>query len=93
MHRFEDSKEVRHAIQISARSLYEAVEMAVPALRDLGWSEDIDEAAELRVEVQSPTVVHTIERSKLSHWVEAPGGRGAREVILKENLKKAAAVV
>jgi len=85
---FGDEKGVRHAVQVSALSLYEAVELEVPALRDLGWSEDIDQASELRVEVQSPTVVHTIDRFKLRRWVQVPGGRGPREVVLKENLKK-----
>jgi hypothetical protein len=66
----------------------EAVGIAAPALRDLGWSEDIDQASEFRVDVQSPTVVHTIDRFKLRRWVQVPGGRGPREVVLKQNLKK-----
>ena len=65
MHRVFRGREGRSTRGSSIGAFAVAVELAVPALRDLGWSEDIDHASELRIEVQSPTVVHTIDRFKL----------------------------
>ena len=84
---FEDSKGVRHAVKVGATSLYEAVEAAAALLSEHGWAEDLANTAELRVEVQSPSAVHTIDRMRLRRWVElAPGS--PRDITLKNNLRK-----
>jgi len=50
---FEDERGVRHAVQVEAESLNEALGRALPRLRELGWTEDIENAHRFRVESRS----------------------------------------
>lgn len=79
---FTDTDGIRHAVSVQAESLYEAVVLAIRAFQ--GHHCAPGPASQLEVEVQSPSVTHTLTMAKVRAWLE---GATKKEKITKERLK------
>jgi hypothetical protein len=79
-----DPEGVEHSVEVSAETLYEAVALAMCALRQDDWSPP--PALRLRVSVRQPVVEHVVEMRRFEAWLDG-AARSPRERILKEKLK------
>jgi hypothetical protein len=80
-----DPEGVEHSVEVSAESLYEAVALAICALRQDDWSPP--PGLRLRVSVCQPVVEHTVEMRRFQAWLNG-AARSPRERIVKERLKQ-----
>ena len=68
-----DLDQVTHSVEVQAETLFEATAAAVAAFRQYSWGAGaLTPAAVLRVEVQGPTVVHTVPLTALERWQRSP---------------------
>ena len=64
-----DSRGIRHSVEVTADSLFEAGVLAVSALRQAGFVENVPgPATRLDIEVREPVVRHTITLAQLQRW-------------------------
>jgi hypothetical protein len=66
---FRDVRGIRHAVDVEAESLYEAVVFAVRRFRDDPWAERIGGATVLDVEVREPATTHSISLQQVERWL------------------------
>jgi hypothetical protein len=65
-----DSRGIRHSVEVTAESLFEAGVLAVTAFRKAGWVEEPPSvASRLEIEVHEPAVKHTVTLVQLQRWV------------------------
>src|ERR1017187_9195976 len=63
-----------HAVEVTAKSLYEAVAQALGILRGDIWVEEIGEGlTELKVRVKQPAVEHRVRMKDFRRWLESHG--------------------
>jgi hypothetical protein len=79
-----DPEGIEHSVEVSAESLYEAVALAISALRQDDWSPP--PGLRLRVSVRQPVVEHVVEMRRFEAWLNG-SARSPRERVLKERLK------
>jgi hypothetical protein len=79
-----DPEGIEHSVEVSAESLYEAVALAICALRQDDWSPP--PGLRLRVSVRQPVVEHVVEMRRFEAWLNG-SARSPRERVLKERLK------
>jgi hypothetical protein len=83
-----DLKEVKHTVEVSAGSVYEAVAQALRIFRDNDWVEDIGRGhTQISVKVKYPEVEHTVRVQDFKRWLEA-SPRSPAEMILKNRLRE-----
>jgi len=75
---------IEHSVEVSAESLYEAVALAISALRQDDWSPP--PGLRLRVSVRQSVVEHVVEMRRFEAWLNG-AARSPRERVLKERLK------
>jgi hypothetical protein len=64
-----DSRGIKHSVEVTADSLFEAGVLAVNALRQAGWVEEVPgPASRLEIEVREPAVKHTVTLAQLERW-------------------------
>ncbi len=51
---FEGPSSVRHGVEVTAESVYEAAALGVSALRNSGWADAIAPGTELEIQVREP---------------------------------------
>lgn len=61
---------IRHSVEVTAESLYEAAALGVAALRQSGWSEVVAPGTELDVEVREPATTHRISIQQIHRWCD-----------------------
>jgi len=61
---------VRHAVEVTAESLYEAAILGLSLLRQSGWADQIAPGTQLEVEVRPPATTHCVTVVQLRRWVE-----------------------
>ena len=66
---FRDVRGIRHAVDVEAESLYEAVVSAVRRFREDLWAEQIGGATVLDVEVREPATTHSISLQQVERWL------------------------
>jgi hypothetical protein len=78
-----DSDSLRHSVEVTAETLYEAAVLGMTTLRAAGW---ID-APNLTIEVtvKAPEMTHSISSGVLSAWLSR-SGKSPREQALKSRL-------
>ena len=65
---------IRHSVEVTAESLYEAGVVALSALRKAGWVEEHPgPATRLEIEVKESSTIHTISVAQLQRWVSGEG--------------------
>jgi hypothetical protein len=62
---------VRHGVDLTAESLYEAAIIGVSMLREDGWAEQIAPGTQIEIQVRQPATTHCVSVAQLPVWVEA----------------------
>ena len=85
---FTDSEGIRHSVEVTARTLYEAAALAIGEFRRCGFTSDAPgPATRLTVAVQAPFPSHEVRVSKIDTWLQS-GGRSPNEQALKVRLRE-----
>ena len=85
---FTDSEGVEHAVELEARTLYEAVGLAIDRFRRCEHVRYEPKGLhEFIVESREPSTQHRLTRSIFDAWLRRPGGSPA-DVALKTKLKE-----
>ena len=82
---FKDSEGIEHAVELDARTLYEAVGLAIDRFRRCEHVK-YDPHGEFTVEPREPGTQHRLTRNTFDTWLSRPGGSPA-DVALKSSLK------
>jgi hypothetical protein len=83
-----DLKEVKHTVEVSAASVYEAVAEALRIFRDNKWVEDIGRGqTPISVKVKHPEIEHTVRVQDFERWLETTP-RSPAEMLLKNRLRE-----
>jgi hypothetical protein len=64
-----DHRQIRHAAEVQAESLYEATVLAVKLFRQDPWLEKIGPATILDIEVREPGTKHAISLQQVERWL------------------------
>jgi hypothetical protein len=75
---------IRHSVNVRAETLYEAVILAVRALREHDCVPG--PASLLEVEAKSPSVIHRVSIGKVEEWLNGVA-RSPREKVTKDRLR------
>jgi len=78
---------IRHSVEVTAESLYEAAVLGLNAMRKHGWVEHIGPGTELQVQIKEPAVTHVVSVAQLTRWVD--GVAVSPDELLKKNRLKA----
>ena len=84
---FKDSEGIEHAVELEAKTLYEAVGLAIDRFRHcehVGY--DPKGLHEFVVESREPGTQHRLTRNMFDAWLQRPGGSPA-DVARKHRLK------
>ena len=79
---------VRHEVELSADTLFEAVALAVAQFRKHDWIECHPTAAEFTVSVQpAPPVVHTIKLAAVEQFAKYGAVKGPKDILRKKRIR------
>jgi hypothetical protein len=78
---------VRHSVEVTAESLYEAAGLGLNVLSKEGWADQIAPGTELQVEVREPATTHTVTVAQLRRWCD--GVAVSPDEVLKRKRVKA----
>ena len=85
---FRDSEGVEHAVELEARTLYEAVGLAIDRFRQCEHVRYEPKGLhEFIVESREPSTQHRLTRNIFDAWLRRPG-RSPADVALKTKLKE-----
>jgi hypothetical protein len=83
-----DLKQVKHTVEVSAGSVYEAVAQALRIFRDNKWVDDIGHGrTPIVVKVKHPEIEHMVLVQDFEGWLEG-NLRSPVEMILKNRLRE-----
>jgi hypothetical protein len=82
---FDDGTGVRHSVQVSAESLFEAAVLALRAFESAGTPPG--PAAHLEIADQTPVVNHSVSVQRVRDWLNS-GGKSPKEQALKSRLRE-----
>lgn len=68
---FSDTSGIRHRVEVTAETLFEAAAMGLKLLREHGWASPIGPATRLEVRVSHPTITHEVTVQQLQRWSES----------------------
>ena len=83
---FKDLEGVRHSVDVSAESVYEAAVIALSSLSKSTWVENVGPGTRLDVQIIEPGVTHMLLVAQLRHWLDRPA-RSPAEMVQKQKLK------
>jgi hypothetical protein len=66
---FTDASGIKHSVDVTADSLFEAAVRGVKALRSGEWNDPPGRAALLEIEVSNPAVRHTVSLQHVARWL------------------------
>ena len=85
---YRDGKDVKHVVEVTADSLYEAVAQALRVFGENDWIDAMSRGQTIiSVLVRQPEVEHRVRLQDFEHWLEAQG-RTPAEVSLKSRLRE-----
>jgi hypothetical protein len=61
---------IRHCVEVTAESLYEAAILGVSLLRQEGWAEQIAQGTQLEIQVRQPATTHCVTVAQLRQWCD-----------------------
>ena len=82
---YTDQDGVKHSVEITARSLFEAAIVGMNAMKVPDWFNRSTLLIEIRV--KTPETIHTVSNAVLTAWL-ARKGRTPRETALKARLQE-----
>jgi hypothetical protein len=77
---------VEHTVEVTARSLYEAVARGLQVLRRNDWVEVIHQNSTITIAVREPEVEHTVRVRDFENWLVS-NGKSPAEQALKSDLR------
>ena len=83
---FTDHRGIRHAADVSADSLYEAVVLAIKTFRGDPWLENVAPGTAIEVEVREPGTKHSVTLAQVERWL-ASASASPSESVKKNKLK------
>ena len=78
---------IRHSVDVTAESIYEAAGLAVSALTSDGWADAIAPGTELEIQAREPATCHRITVQQIRRWCDG-GAVGPDETLKKRRFKK-----
>ena len=84
---FVDVRGIRHSVELTAGSLFEAAAMGLKVLRGGDWNDAPTQATILEVEVRHPGVKHAVSVQQLGRWLNGASS-SPRESMKKIALRK-----
>ena len=61
---------IRHSVEVTAESIYEAAALGVSALRKSGWTDAIAPGTELEIQVREPATSHRLTVGQIRRWCD-----------------------
>ena len=80
---YQDSDGIRHSVEVTAETLYEAAVLGMTTLRAAGWMDSPN--LKIEVTVKAPETTHSINSGVLAAWLSR-SGKSPREQALKSRL-------
>ena len=77
---FTDVRGVKHSVEVTAESLFEAAVLGVRRLRRSEWNDPPGQSAILEIEVRNPGVKHTVTLQQLSRWLNGASSSPAESM-------------
>ena len=77
---------MRHTIDVTAESVYEAAALALAAFSKHDWVDEVGPGTRLDIEIIEPAVTHTLLIGQLRTWLSRPAASPAEQV-RKQKLK------
>lgn len=84
---FKDARGIKHSVEVTAESLFEAAVLGVKLLRAGDWNESPGAATTLEIEVRYPGTKHTVSLQQVSRWLNGVSNSPA-ESMKKVKLRK-----
>ncbi len=81
-----DANGAEHAVEVRARSLFEAVARGLHALRQNDWVDTIYQNSTITIAVKEPQVEHKVRIRDFESWL-ASSGKSPAEQALKTDLR------
>ena len=81
-----DANGAEHAVEVTARSLFEAVARGLHVLRQNDWVDTIYQNSTITIAVKEPEVEHRIRIKDFESWL-ASNGKSPAEQVLKSDLR------
>jgi hypothetical protein len=71
---FTDSEGIRHSVEVTATTLYEAAALAIGEFRRCGFTANAPgPATRLMVTVKAPSTSHEVQWGKIQAWLQSAG--------------------
>ena len=67
---FSGERGVRHSVEVTTESLYEAAALALSILRASEWADQIGPRTELEVAVKNPETTHRVTLEQIRRWCD-----------------------
>lgn len=67
---FAGERGVRHEVEVTAESLYEAAALALSIFRKADWADEIGPGTELCVSVKTPETTHRVTLDQIRRWCD-----------------------
>jgi hypothetical protein len=84
---FTDIRGIKHSVELTADSLFEAAARGLKTLRTGDWNDPPSQSTILEIEVRNPAVTHTVSVQQLARWLNGASS-SPRESMKKIALKK-----
>jgi hypothetical protein len=81
-----DANGAEHAVEVTARSLYEAVARGLHILRQSDWVDGIYQNSTITIAVKEPQLEHKVRIRDFESWL-ASNGKSPAEQALKTDLR------
>jgi hypothetical protein len=81
-----DATGAEHAVEVTARSLFEAVARGLHVLRQNNWVDTIYQNSTITIAVKEPQVEHKVRIRDFESWL-ASNGKSPAEQALKSDLR------
>lgn len=83
---FAGERGVRHSVEVTAETLYEAAATALSIFKQSEWADMIGPNTELHVAVKNPETTHTVTPNQIRRWCEGVAVSPA-EVLKRHRVK------
>jgi len=84
---FTDTDDIPHTVHVQAESLYEAIALAVAALREDHLCPRPAPSTEFTISIERPAVEHRIRLSQVEKWAEATTREGPAGITKRQRVK------
>jgi len=77
---FTDVRGVKHSVDVTAESLFEAAVLGVKRLRGSDWNDPPGQSAVLEIEVRNPSIRHTVTLQQVARWLNGASSSPAESM-------------